>query len=174
MTIRILQYSFTGNTRATCATITKALGGACDAITAPAPRKGKWAIFLLGFRSVFGFGPKIIAPEQDWAGADLLILAAPVWAGRVALPMRQWLAQGHVLPVRVALVVTSGAPELPDGFFDTFAQHTRRTPIATLHISEDDRETGADADKIAEFTKACAKAVTPPSASPAPAQAQGT
>ncbi|MDF1853831.1 hypothetical protein [Pseudooceanicola sp.] len=159
MAIRILYYSFTGHTRDACQRLADSLGAELDTITAPAPRRGVWAMVVLGARSLFGLGPEISVPARDWAAADLLILAAPVWAGRVALPMRQWLRQAPDLPARIALVVSSGAPALPEGLAAEFTAATGREAAALLHLSQADLENGADSEKIASFAESC-RAIT--------------
>ena len=137
MTIRILGYSLTGNTAAVWNRVASELGAETHRISAPGPAKpGLLSILRLGFSALTGRRTRIEVPEVAWADCDLLILGCPVWAGRVASPMRQWLMQRPDLPKKVALIVTSGNPARPEAVFDELHHLTGRRPIATLHLGE--------------------------------------
>lgn len=162
MPIRILCHSHTGNTRAACRVLAGKLNAEMDEITAPAPNPGILSTALLIARSLLSRGPAVRVPARDWAAADLVILGAPVWAGRLALPMRQWLETGPALPAKVALVVTSGGPDLPEAVTEEFRRATGRAPLALLHLSDADRAEGTDAAKLAAFAETCAAAADQP------------
>lgn len=164
MTTQVLAYSLTGNSRKVAQDVARALAADYHEITAPGPaRPGFWSILRLGFAALFHREARITVPQVDWAGAGLVVLATPVWAGRVSVPMRQWLEGRPPLPARVAFIVTSGSPERPDAVFDELVRLAGRSPVATLHLSEAAlkapgyaaavdafcRETGTPADAVA-------------------------
>ena len=155
MTTEVLAYSLTGNTRRVAGDVAAGLGAQLHEIAAPGPAKpGLWAILRLGFAAIFHRRSQITVPPVDWAGADLLVLATPVWAGRVSVPMRQWLETGPALPARVALVVTSGDPRRPDAVFAEFARLTGRDPVATLHLGEAALKGDSYAHAVGSFVQA--------------------
>jgi hypothetical protein len=93
---------------------------------------------------------------------DLAILAAPVWAGRVAQPMRSWLATGPALPARVALVMTGGAPGRNNMALADFARRAGITPVAQLYLREGALRDGQVAEAISTFCAGLVPAQAPP------------
>jgi hypothetical protein len=158
MTTEILCYSMTGNTRSVCARVAEGLHSPCHEITAPMRGSGFFGLVRLGFATVAGLNTDVSAPEIDWVSADLAILGAPLWAGRVAVPMRCYLETAPPLPPRVALVMTSAAAGYPQKAFDAFARLTGREVIATLHVDEASLGTDPFDDRFSDFVTACAEA----------------
>lgn len=158
MTIRILCYSLTGNTGTLARQVAAELGAELHEIRADGPAKpgiwGLWGILRLAFVTLTGRKSRIEVPDVEWAGSDLLILAAPVWAGHVAAPMRTWLRGRPDLPDRVALIVTSGDPNRPDGMIAEFSDLAGRTPSAVLHQGEALVRSGAYGPAVGVFCAA--------------------
>ena len=119
-------------------------------LRAPEVRPTPLAVFRLGFATLFGGGTPVQVQGPPLTPADLLILAAPVWAGRVAVPMRSWLATRPPLAARVALVMTGGAPTASATVFADFAKRAGVTPVAPRYVSE-------AAAKGGNFAAACGR-----------------
>ncbi len=132
----IVVYSNTGNTRRVVEAVALQLGATLTTVQAPEVRPTPFAIFRLGFATLFGGVTPVQLQGPDYTKSDLLILAAPVWAGRVAVPMRSWLATRPPLGPRVALVMTGGAPAASATAFADFAKRAGITPEASLYVSE--------------------------------------
>lgn len=154
MAIRILYYSLTGNTERVCRGVAARLRAEVFALDAPAVRRGLFGALIWGYRALLRRKTRIIAPEADFAGADLLIVGAQVWAGRLSVPIRTWLEETPALPDRVALVITSAEMKYPDVAVRQFAELTGRQPIAVLHVSEGDFSDATDARKTNAFCAA--------------------
>jgi hypothetical protein len=143
MKIAVLVYSNTGNTRRVADAIAARIGIEVAVLVAPQVRPSAWSILRLGYATLFGGTTPVELRGPDPTRADLLVLAAPVWAGRLSVPMRSWLATRPRLPARVALVMTGGAPVPAANTFGDFAKHAGVTPVARLYVSE--AEVKADA-----------------------------
>jgi hypothetical protein len=148
MVAAIVVYSNTGNTWRVAEAVAMRLGATLATVRAPEVRPTPLAMFRLGFATLFGGVTPVQLQGPDHSSADLLILAAPVWAGRVAVPMRSWLATRPPLAARVALVMTGGASKASATAFADFAKHAGVTPVTTLYVSE------AEA-KARNFAPAC-------------------
>ena len=159
MAIRILYYSLTGKTERVCRAVASRLNAEIFALEAPAVRRGLWGMFIWGYRALFKRHTEIIAPDADYAGADVLILGAQVWAGRLSVPVQTWLEGKPDLPERVALVITSGDKKYPDVAVSQFVNLSDRDPVAVLHVSEADFADATDTAKSAVFCAEVTKLV---------------
>ena len=143
MVTHVLCFSKTGNTRRVCARVADRLGVALQEIRCPDIRPGVWGYLSLGWAALTGKLLRIEAPALSFGPDDLLVLGAPVWAGRVAVPMTTWLDNRTALPSRIGIVMTSGQSSRPNESFDRFAHAIGKTPAATLHVAEKDAKAGA-------------------------------
>ena len=148
MVAAIVVYSNTGNTRRVAEAVGKSLAVPVASLLAPMVKPTPWAVLRLGFATLFGGTTPVQLQGANPAGAELVVLAAPVWAGRLSVPMRSWLATHPALPERVALVMTGGAPTVSPNAFADFASHAGRKPVATFYASEAEVKAGT-------FTAAC-------------------
>jgi hypothetical protein len=154
MTTWIVFYSLTGRTRAVCGALTGRLGAVAVEIAAPLVRPGLWAMLRWGYAALSGGHTPVRARPIAFAPGDTLILGAQVWAGRVSVPMRSWLAAAPPLPPRVALVLTSGDARFPDRAFDQLAALCDRAPVARLHVAQADADAGTFDAGIESFVQA--------------------
>ncbi len=143
MTTHVICFSKTGNTRTVCTRLAEQLGVPLHEIHAPDIRPGIWGYLKLGYAALKGRQMRVEAPDLVWGPQDTLILGAPVWAGRVAIPMTSWLATQPARPPRTALVMTSGQTERPDSTFDRFAEAAGTPALTTLHVPEKTAKSGA-------------------------------
>ena len=84
---------------------------------------------------------------------DLVVLGTPVWAGRMASPMRAYIAQERGRFKRIALFCTEGGAN-GERAMAQVAQLCGKEPVATLIVTERDLGSGADHQKVADFVKA--------------------
>jgi menaquinone-dependent protoporphyrinogen IX oxidase len=151
-TVLIVYYSETGHTRAVAEALDKALDATLEPLAAPAlaGRTGFWMFCWRAFGALAGRSEAIDAPRHDPAGFDLVVLASPVWAGRLSTPMRGYLARfGRRCP-RVAYVTTQSSSN-PAGAMKEFAHLTGQDGVARLSLSDADRRDHRDARLIADF-----------------------
>jgi len=135
MRTAVIVYSLTGNTRRVAEAVAARMGAEVSAIVAPGVRPGFLSIFRWGMATLLRLPTPVSLTGPGATGSDVAILAAPVWAGRIAVPMRCWLAQNPVLPTRLGLILTGGAPAQSSLPFDDFAKAARAVPVAKLYIS---------------------------------------
>lgn len=155
-TALIAYYSETGNTRAVAEALDRALDSGYEAtverIVAPLfkDRQGFWLFAWRVASALFGATATIAPPRHDPAGFDLVVLASPVWCGRLSTPMRGylWALRGRF---RNVAFVTTQAGTNPGRAFTEFAKYTGRPGYARLWIGEDNRRSHDDAKKIADF-----------------------
>ena len=151
MVTTILVYSLTGNTAIVAQALAERLGAGVANLVAPKVKATPLAVLRLGYATLFGGKTPVQLQGPDPTRADLLILAAPVWAGRLSVPMRTWLAGHPALPRRVALVMTGGNPAPSTTALADFAARAGVTPLATLYLSEARIKTGDFAADCASF-----------------------
>lgn len=97
-------YSLSGHTRA----LAEALGGTGEReeITEPRARAGFIGEVRSLVDSVFRREPEISRSQNDPANFDVLILGGPVWAGRIAAPVRSYARKHGRRARRVAFFCT--------------------------------------------------------------------
>jgi hypothetical protein len=153
MRAAIIVYSLTGNTLRLSEVVAARLGVEVSRLSAPSIKVGFMSVFWLGFATLIGrkVDVSLVGPGPE--GQDIVILAAPVWAGRMALPMRRWLETGPDLPPKVALVMTGGSPTQSDRAFADFSRLTRKKPVLQLYASEAQMKSMADLGQIEAFCR---------------------
>jgi hypothetical protein len=151
----ILCHSFTGTTLTLCERLAGETGAALHRIEAGGPGPGAVGYAVWGFRAVTGLGGAPEAPPADAAAeAPWAVLAAPVWIGRAALPLRRWLERAPPLPDRLGLILTSDSPRHPDPAFTELGRLTGVEDAPRLHLTRKTVETGGGDGEIAAFREA--------------------
>jgi flavodoxin len=148
--ILIVHYSLTGTTRQAADALAEACGADEVEITDAKPRRGPLGALRSVWEALRRTEPPIRTEGSAPAPGDLTVLATPVWAGRMASPMRSWLAANRRSLGRVAFLATEGANGA-EGAFKGMSDVSGKAPEATLILTAKDVESGADADKIARF-----------------------
>jgi len=86
----VAYYSLTGHTRALAHAIRDASAGQLEEIAEPRARIGFPGEMRALVDSLLRRAPPIRTPERDPAHYELLLLGGPVWAGRIAAPVRTY------------------------------------------------------------------------------------
>jgi hypothetical protein len=150
----IICYSLSGNTRRVAAAIAERIGGEVIELWAPAVLSGGMAMLRWGFAALMGQTTPIHLGKPCPTDVDLVILAAPVWAGRVAVPMRTWLSGRPQLPVARALVMTGGSPTRSKAAMTQFAKLADAPAAPQLYVSEQTLRQGQQGPLIETFCQA--------------------
>ncbi|MFW5678223.1 MAG: hypothetical protein ACOCXK_01065 [Rhodosalinus sp.] len=151
----ILCYSLGGTTLALCERLAEQTGATVRRIEAGGPGPGALGYAVWGFRTMTGLGGTPDAPPPDAAaGADWAGLAAPVWIGRAALPLRNWLSQGPALPDRLGLILTSDAGNHPGPAFTELGRLAGVEDAPRLHLTRKTVEAKGGEQEIAAFREA--------------------
>ena len=155
MTCRILVYCDDGVTLKIGEELAWTLGAQLHEIEASAGEDGVWSRMKSGLFALFSGALTVDAPDQPWDRSDLLILGAPVWQGRGARPLRQWLETRPDLPERVAFVLTSDRSDYPAEAVEDLTALTGRKPVAVLHLGRPELTSGTWKGPVEHFLDQC-------------------
>lgn len=106
----IVYFSRTGNTRKVAEELKTQLSADVEEITEPTGRAGPIRWLQSGREAMNGVTPKINEPAKDPSGYEMIIVGTPVWAGRMASPVRSYLTKMKGKMSRVAFYCTCGSP----------------------------------------------------------------
>ncbi|WP_010142140.1 flavodoxin-like protein [Oceanicola sp. S124] len=155
MTCRILLHSIRGRTHKVGEELAWELGAQLHEIDAENTDQTIFGRLRSGFSALVARGISIAVPDQPWDRSDLLILGAPVWNGKAARPMRQWLEGRPALPARVAFLLISDETDYPAEAVEDLSSLTGRKPVAVLHVSDTDFSGGTWKGRLEHFLDQC-------------------
>ncbi|MFA4893362.1 flavodoxin family protein [Brevundimonas sp.] len=133
--ILVTWFSRSGSTERLARALAQRLGADAEPILASGSYAG-----ATGFvRGVWQSLQRRMPPVRS--GADpgpyrLVVVGAPVWAGRPAAPVRSYLRQHGPRIQGLAAFCVSGSGAAYDGVFDDMAELAGRRPIATLSLAQ--------------------------------------
>lgn len=131
--IVVAWYSMAGHTHALAAEIADQLGAELMEIREPRPRRGLGGLLRALLDAVRGRMPPIEAPARAPADCRILVLGGPVWASRLAAPVRRF-ARDHVRGAPAwACFCTLGGSGAERAFADAAAL-VGSGPVATLAV----------------------------------------
>lgn len=146
----VIVYSRTGTTRKVGTEIARACNADLLEVEDVRSRRGALGAFRSVLEALTGRFPPIKPTSIDPAAYDLVVLGAPVWAGRVAAPMQSFLAQKWDRIGRLAAFCTlggSGAERALQQMADTVGLPA----VAALALLQREVDSGAADGKIREF-----------------------
>ncbi len=146
----IVYYSLSGTTAEVAEALAKALDGEAAEILCDRYRSGIVSYLRAGYDSLKGRMPQIELPASVDQPSDLMIVAAPLWAGHLATPMRAFLAGNHKLPNKVGLVLTRGGSS-PDTAFTEMEAHLPVPAKAKLTLTEKEVKAGTFTEPLNTF-----------------------
>jgi len=126
-------YSMSGNTRRIANEIRNATGADIEEIEEIKPRKGMGGTVRALVDSVTRRTPPILVADHNPADYDLVIIGGPVWAGRLASPVRTYAKRYGAQAPHVAFFCTEGGRGAESAFAD-LQQLCQRAPDATLVV----------------------------------------
>jgi len=126
-------YSMGGHTRWLANEIRDALLCHLEEIVEPRARKGMAGVVRALFDSLMRREPPIASANRDPALYDLLIIGGPVWAGRIAAPVRSYARKYGIRASNVAFFCTHGGGD-PGKAFAELELLCGRKPVSTLSI----------------------------------------
>jgi flavodoxin len=132
----VAYYSRTGKTRTAAMQVSEILGCGSEEIRDTARRSGLLGYLRSGLEGAMRRKARIKKVSLDPRSYDLLIVATPLWAGKISSPVRSYLSLfPRGLPPVALLCTASG------GSADDASNDLKRTigaaPIASLCLSED-------------------------------------
>ncbi|MGF1551811.1 MAG: flavodoxin family protein [Paracoccaceae bacterium] len=135
--ILIVCYSRTGTTRRAAGMLGELCGATLVEVRGTRSYHGPLGLLRAVRYAVTGRAPPVAAPAHDPAAFALTVLAAPVWAGTVASPMRGYVERRAARLGRVAFLCThhgGGAA----GAFRALEAACGHAPVATLSLTARD------------------------------------
>jgi flavodoxin len=148
--VLISYYSMTGNTRRLAEEIQRATGGKLQEIREPRPRRGLAGVMRALFDALSKRLPPIEPPTLDPADFDLLVLGGPVWARRMASPVRAFACRYGRHAQRIAMFCTEGGKGSDLALADLEALCGRER-CASLTV--DAQHLDAHGDALADFVR---------------------
>lgn len=129
----VAYYSMTGHTRGIANEIRDFTGAELEEIGEPRPRHGFTGVMRALFDGVARRTPPILVASHNPADYDILVIGGPVWAGRMAAPVRTYAKRYGASARHVAFFCTEGGSGAESAFADLekLCQHP---PEATLVV----------------------------------------
>lgn len=106
----------TGNTEKVAKKVHEALGGDIELITEKMNRKGIIGWMKTGSQNSKRAVGEINPTENDPSDYDLVVLASPVWAGSMSVPMRGYMTMNSGKLTRTAVFLTNDSGQVGDAF----------------------------------------------------------
>jgi flavodoxin len=105
----ILYYSRTGNTRMTCEALQKALNAQLIEIKDLTDRSGSWGGLTGMLNTLFNMETGIEPEHPDLSSCSNIILASPLWAGKLSPAIRTLIARNKFDNKKVIIFTTGNA-----------------------------------------------------------------
>ena len=156
MSVLVVYYSRTGNTRRVGQQIVAGLGADFEEIRTIDDLSGGLGWWKAGFRALIGRREPIQPAARDPSDYDLVIVGSPIWM-KLTPPVRAYLRANEGRFKRVAFFVTHGGSGEKKAFAE-MAALTGREPLATLEVKEAELASRAWAEKVDRFVVELARA----------------
>lgn len=129
----VAYYSMSGNTRRIADEIRNATGADIEEIGEIKPRGGVTGAIRALLDALTRRTPPILVADHDPAEYDLLVIGGPVWAGRMASPVRTYAKRYGARATHVAFFCTEDGHGADSAFAD-LQKLCQRAPDATLAV----------------------------------------
>lgn len=150
----VVFYSLTGKSRQMAEWLAAGLNAELDEIVEQRPRDFAFrGIIRSGMDSLFRRRPPIAPMTHRQGIFDRVILACPVWGGRIAGPARTWLHRYGPGLKSLGLALQSGDGTAHSGVLGEFREVTGHSPKPLLTISEHDFGNRTAERKVADFVR---------------------
>jgi flavodoxin len=148
--VLVCYYSMTGNTRRLAQEIQRATGAGLEEIREPRPRHGFSGVVRALFDAVTKRQPALMDVQHDPASVDLLVLGGPIWAGRLASPVRAYATRFGKKAPRLAFFCTEGS-EGAEAAFAELEALTGHAGLAALAVDARHLDQAAHAQALRDF-----------------------
>ena len=146
----VVFYSLTGHTQQIAEAIAAALDADLEIIEDTFNRDTGLGRPRSAIEGLLGLRSSITPPKHDPSEYDLVVVGTPVWAVRLASPVRTYLSQHRASLERVAFFCTQGGIG-GTWALQNMAKVSGQRPIARMIISERQLNTPVAEEKIAQF-----------------------
>lgn len=129
----VAYYSWSGNTAKVAKAVAEALGADIEEIREIRPRRGVLGYVRAAMEAAREHSAPIQPALRNAADYDLVVLGCPVWAQKMASPMRAYLLRERAHFKRIGLFCTLGGAG-GEAALAGIASLSQREPIATLQV----------------------------------------
>jgi flavodoxin len=135
MKILVIYYSFSGNNEALANELRRRLD--CDSVRVTEKQKRTSLTILLDL--MFRRLPDIEPVQIDLASYDRLVLAGPVWAGRIATPLASFIARhGAQFPEYAFISLCTGGNGQVEKITNELRRRASKNPKAVAQLKVND------------------------------------
>lgn len=152
----VVFYSLHGTTRVIAQAIARILTADVEEIKCARYRPRFIDFFRAGYDSWANRLPPIEALQHNPSDYELVIIGGPLWAGRMATPVRAYLQKQSGKLGRVAFFLMHGGSS-PDRAFSELGTLAGTTPMTTIAVREVDVKKQQFAAALSSFTAALQK-----------------
>lgn len=154
--ILVAYYSMTGRTRAIANEISRATGADIEEIREPRRREGLPGLWTALLDSLARRRTPILPPNRNPAHYDIVIIGGPIWAGRMAPPLRTFAKRHAARAPQVAFFCTAGGRK-GDAAFADLQRLCRKAPRATWLVDARHLEPCAHRAEMGHFVSNAAR-----------------
>ncbi|NII11089.1 hypothetical protein [Oleiagrimonas sp. C23AA] len=129
----VICYSMTGHTRTLAGEIAEALDAPLIDIHEPRRRRGLYGVTRALFDAIGGRLTPIVAPSTALTPYRVVVLGGPVWAGRMAAPVRRFARDYGAQCSNLACFCSLGGSSAERAFHD-IEQLSGQNMVATLAV----------------------------------------
>jgi hypothetical protein len=148
--ILVVCYSYTGTSRRLAKLLCSHCGWPLGEIEDAAPRAGAFGTLRCVFDSLLRHRPAIRYDGPDPGDFHTVVVVTPVWLGRLAAPMRSFLALHRAHLQRVAAICTMGSAGNAAAFAE-IARMLGHAPIARASFLQGEIEDGSCSTRVIDF-----------------------
>ena len=150
----VIFYSLSGKSRQVAEWLASGLHAHLSEILEENPRDFAFrGLFRSGLDSLLRRRPRIRPMDLREEIYDRIILACPVWGGRIAGPARTWLHDHGQRARSLGLALQSGQGIAHDGVLQEFETIIGRRPNPLLTVGESDFRDGSAEHKVGDFVR---------------------
>jgi len=146
----VITYSYTGTGRKLAQLLRAQHGWAQGEVLELRPRAGAWGTLRCVLDSLLRRHPPVRYAGPPIKAFDSVVLIAPIWVGRIAAPMRSFVAAfANELP-DMALISVAGSAKSPPAA-DEVSGIAQRTPLLTAAFTAQEVVDGSCAARLRAF-----------------------
>ncbi len=151
MSTLVAYFSRSGHTRQVAQEVARQCTADLAEIREASSHPGAWGYWRSGWQVLTHAEPPILPLGKDPSAYDTVIIGTPIWIGQPAPAVRSFVKQQASRFKRVAFFCTEGGSG-DRRAFETLSSLCRKTPVATLTVTEKQLPAPLHASELAQFT----------------------
>ena len=148
----VVYYSRTGITKRIAEEISQSINCDVEEIKDRENRSGIIGYIKSGYEAARNKLPEIEASTYDLTNYELLIIGTPVWAGKMAVPVKAYIEQNRNKIPNLACFCTCGGSGI-EGTLNGIAETAKVTPLASFGLKSSEIKSGSYSSVIEQFVQ---------------------